>query len=150
MTRKYRQAGSVWVRQLNISRHLLCFCFFNIVFSCFFSEYYYLARDSSKKWQEIIDEQGLTAKWFTNFSSLFCFCSFFFFSSSFDEPKVCQSKQLNISRHFFVFSFFISSSFGEPGSSQIRQLKLSRHYFVFVFRFFSFFFLLSILLPCAG
>ncbi len=143
MTRKYRQDGSVWVRQLNISRHLLCFCFFNIVFPSFSLVYYYFARDSSKKWQEIIDKLGLTLKRFTNFSSLFCFCSFFFLLLLMNQRFVSRNSWIFLVTFFLFFLFF----FGGPGSSQIRELKVSRHFFCFSFFFF---FLLSILLPCAG
>ncbi len=87
--------------QLKISRHYFVFFFF------FFLLHSYLARDSSKKWQEIINKPTLISPDWTelpNFSSLYCFCFCFCFFI-FGKLNHLQSGQLNISCHYFVFIF---------------------------------------------
>ncbi len=86
--------GSVRIRRLNISRHYFVFFFFSLYLL-------YYARDSCKKWQENEGKLGLI--------------------SSMDSFKYFSS---------LSFSFF-----GVTGSTRTRQLKISRHYFVFSLAF---------------
>ncbi len=109
--------------QLNISRHYIVFSFFIPYFT------YYLARDSCKKWQEIINKLCMILILNTIF-----FSSFF----SFEELLRTGLRQLKISRHFFVFSFFLSND--------LRELDWDSWKFLVTILFFFFLFFLNLLL----
>ncbi len=104
--------GSVWLRQLNFSRHYFVFLFLLIFFLTLYLLYY--VQDSCEKWQENKGKQGVISR--TNNCKIFLSLSF---SSSIFSGMIgsVQRRQLAISRHCFVFS--ILSFFGVTRS--VRQ-----------------------------
>ncbi len=111
------------LRQLNISRHYFVFSFFCLILT------YYLAWDSCKKWQEIINKLGMISQieQLPNFLVTIFFLLFFFRVIFANRTKTVE----NFSS-LLCFCFFLSNDF--------RELDWDSWKFLVTFLFFLFFF----------
>ncbi len=142
------ETGTLRTGLLKISRHYFVFSF-----SFFFLSYSYLARDSCKKWQEIINKLGLISQIEHSKISRHYFFSFSFILGNWDSRERTVEYFLSLFCFCFCFCFFLSiillSRAGyfknvtrnyKTAWVQFPRLnsgKLSRHFF-FVFFSFSF------------
>ncbi len=143
------ETGTLRTGLLKISRHYFVFSF-----SFFFLSYSYLARDSCKKWQEIINKLGLISQIEHSKISRHYFFSFSFILGNWDSRERTVEYFLSLFCFCFCFCFFLSiillSRAGyfknvtrnyKTAWVQFPRLnsgKLSRHFFCF-FLFFFFF-----------